>query len=85
MSEGDVMAEIIQFPERPLITFKRTETKAYLGAVLEALMSVKEDCQYLQDRAKSEHNDNAYIRLRDVMWNVEDIQRVITYIINEQL
>ena len=79
------MAEIIQFPEKPIIVFQRTETRAYLEAVMEALTSVKEDCQYLQGKAQAEHNDNAYIRLRDVLWNVEDIQRVIVYIINEQL
>lgn len=79
------MAEIIQFSERPKMTLMRTETKAYMSAVIEVLTSIREDCQYLQDKAQSEHNDNAYIRLRDIMWNIEDVQRVITYIINEQL
>ena len=79
------MAEIIKFPEKPLIVFQRTETKAYLEAVLEALNAVKEDCQYLQERAKTEHNDNAFIRLRDVLWNLDDIQRAVAYVINENL
>ena len=79
------MAEIIQFPERPKMTLMRTETKAYLEAVLEALNAIKEDCQYLQESAKTEHNDNAFIRLRDVLWNLDDIQRAVAYVINEQL
>ena len=79
------MAEIIKFPERPIIAFKREDTKAYISAVLEALSSVKSDCQYLQDRAHTEHNDNAYIRLRDVLWNIDDIMTALNYVLQEQL
>lgn len=79
------MAEIIQFPVKPIIAFQREETKAYLEAVMGALGAIKEDCLYLQGKAKDEHNDNAYIRLRDVLWNLDDVARVIGYILQEQL
>ena len=79
------MAEIIKFPDKPIIAFQREETKAYLGAVIEALVSIKEDCLYLQGKAKDEHNDNAYIRLRDILCNLDDVARVIGYIIENQL